>query len=248
MKQLNKLGFAAALLAGSALSVITLHAQESNSATQPRIEKGNAADPSAKPNAPGQQKMDGKAATEMAPGQQQKSGEADSAAEAAPGQVKPDPGQANATGEKKPNDNAATEAAPGQQQKTGEADAKDAAPGQQQKTGEADAKDAAPGQVKQDQAADQKPSNETTASIDISAEQKTEIRTIIQEAKVEPVDIDIDLRVGIAVPRTVEFHTLPPRFVEIVPQYRGYQYFLLADGRIIIVEPSTYEVVYILVV
>ena len=201
----------------------------------------------------------------MAPGQKQKSGEVDSAAEAAPGQVKTEgqadatgktekkmDGQADATGksgEQKPNDNAATEFAPGQKQKTGQADAQDVAPGQQQKMGEADAQDAAPGQMKKDQAADdQQPSNETTASINISTEQKTQIREIIRETKVEPADIDIDLRVGIEVPRTVELHPLPPRFIEIVPEYRDYVYFVLVDGRVVIVEPDTYEVVYIIVV
>lgn len=263
MKHFNKLGFAAALLAGSALSVTTVSAQETADPTKPRLQQNEKA-PSAKSEAPGQKKLDGQAATEMAPGQKQTSGEVDSAAEAAPGQVKTE-GQAEATGdtmkktdgqadaaatagEKKPDDKAATEFAPGQKQKTGQADAQDAAPGQQQKMGEADANDAAPGQMKQDQAAEQQPSDETTASIDISAEQKTEIRTIIQEAKVEPADIDIDLRVGVEVPRTVELHPLPPRFVEIVPEYRDYVFFVLADGRVVIVRPNTYEVVYILVV
>jgi hypothetical protein len=262
MKRLNKLGFAAALLAGSALSVTTVYAQEAADTTKPRLQQDQKA-PSAKSEAPGQKKLDGQAATEMAPGQKQKSGEVDSAAEAAPGKVKIE-GQAEATGntmkktdgqadaagtagEKKPSDNAATEFAPGQKQKTGQADAQDAAPGQQQKMGEADAKDAAPGQMKQDQAAGE-PSDETTASIDISAEQKTEIRTIIREAKVEPVDVDIELRIGVDVPRTVELHPLPPRFVEIVPEYRDYVYFVLVDGRVVIVEPDTYEVVYIIVV
>lgn len=263
MKRFNKLGFAAALLAGSALSVTTVSAQETADPTKPRLQQNEKA-PSAKSEAPGQKKLDGQAATEMAPGQKQTSGEVDSAAEAAPGQVKTE-GQADATGdtmkktdgqadaaatagEKKPDDKAATDFAPGQKQKTGQADAQDMAPGQQQKMGEADANDAAPGQMKQDQAAGEQPSDETTASIDISAEQKTEIRTIIQEAKVEPVDVDIDLRVGVEVPRTVELHPLPPRFVEIVPEYRDYVFFVLADGRVVIVRPNTYEVVYILVV
>lgn len=249
MKRFNKLGFAAALLAGSALSMTTVYAQESDT-TKPRLQQDQKA-PSAKSEAPGQKKLDGQAATEMAPGQKQKSGEVDSAAEAAPGQVKTE-GQADATGkagEQKPNDNAATEFAPGQKQKTGQADAQDVAPGQQQKMGEADAQDAAPGQMKKDQAADdQQPSNETTASINITTEQKTQIREIIRETKVEPADIDIDLRVGIEVPRTVELHPLPPRFIEIVPEYRDYVYFVLVDGRVVIVEPDTYEVVYIIVV
>lgn len=91
---------------------------------------------------------------------------------------------------------------------------------------------------------------DTTAAIpdvDITAEQRTEIRQVIQSADVEPVDdIDFDLSVGIAVPSTIELYPLPPRIVEIVPVYEGYRYFILADGRIIIVEPDTLHIVYII--
>jgi hypothetical protein len=91
------------------------------------------------------------------------------------------------------------------------------------------------------------PSDETTASVNVTAEQKTEIKQVITETKVEPVrDIDVDISVGVAVPRTIEVHPLPPRIVEIVPAYRDYVYFVLADGRIVIVEPDTYEIVIIL--
>jgi hypothetical protein len=65
---------------------------------------------------------------------------------------------------------------------------------------------------------------------------------------VEPVDVDFDVNVGVAVPRTVTLRPLPPRVIEIVPAYRDYEYFVLADGRIVIVEPDTLKIVYILVV
>jgi hypothetical protein len=90
-------------------------------------------------------------------------------------------------------------------------------------------------------------SKETTASVNISTEQKTEIRNVIVE-QAKPVDVDFEVNVGVAVPRTVTLATLPTRVVEIVPQYEGYKYFVLADGRIIIVDPNSMEVVYILVV
>lgn len=112
--------------------------------------------------------------------------------------------------------------------------------------GDKGAAEAAPGQVEQTQAGHQ-PSNETTASIDISNEQKVEIRSVIQEIDVEPISVDFDVSVGVAVPRSIELRPLPPRIVEIVPAYDGFEYFLLADGRIIIVEPATLEVVYIIV-
>ena len=149
--------------------------------------------------------------------------------------------------------NSAKPIAPGQQQKAGSVDsAAEAAPGQNMKDGTVDsASEAAPGQMKsQDQASDENGSgvsDETTASIDLTTEQRTEVKQVFTTQSVEPVDIDIDLSVGVAVPRTVTLHPVPPRIVEIVPAYQGYDYFVLADGRIVIVEPDTLHVVYILV-
>jgi len=94
----------------------------------------------------------------------------------------------------------------------------------------------------------QQPSNETTAAVNVTVEQKTEIRQIVREVNVEPVtDIDFEINVGVAVPRTIEFRPLPPRIIELVPAYRDYVFFVLADGRIVIVEPSSYEIVLIIV-
>jgi hypothetical protein len=89
-------------------------------------------------------------------------------------------------------------------------------------------------------------SNETTASIDITTEQRTEIHNVIVENDAKPVDVDFDVNVGVVVPRTVELRPLPPRIVEIVPAYRTYKYILLADGRILIVEPASLKIVYVI--
>lgn len=87
----------------------------------------------------------------------------------------------------------------------------------------------------------------TNATADISDEQRTEIHQTIVESHVEPVaHVDFDIDVGIAVPSTIVLHPLPPRIVEIVPAYRGYEFFMLADGRIIIVDPGTHAIVYVL--
>ncbi len=59
-------------------------------------------------------------------------------------------------------------------------------------------------------------------------------------------DVNFSVNVGIEVPRTIELRPLPARVVEIVPQYRRYRYFILADGRIVIVEPASYKIVYII--
>jgi DNA mismatch repair ATPase MutL len=165
---------------------------------------------------------------------------------------------------KKPKAKSGTEATPRQQQQSGESEQQPApgqqdqqtgeseqqpAPGQQdQQTGESEQQPAPGQQEQQTGEAEGQPSTETTGSIDINTEQRTEITQIFREDKAEPVDIDIDVNVGVAVPRTVTLRPLPPRVIEIVPAYRDYEYFVLADGRIIIVEPGTLKIVYILVV
>jgi len=97
-----------------------------------------------------------------------------------------------------------------------------------------------------DQAASKNTSNETTGSIDISAEQKTVIKNTIVETHVKPVDVDFKVSIGVSVPKTIELHRLPPKVVEIVPAYSEYVYFVVADGTIVIVDPGSYEIVYVI--
>jgi hypothetical protein len=218
---MNKFVVAAAsavLLAGTALT----HAQTQDT------EGGAQEEMIKKPNA--------KSGTEATPRQQQQSGESER--QPAPGQ------QEQQTGESE------QQPAPGQQeQQTGESEQQPAPGQQEQQTGESE-QQPAPGQQEQQtgEADAQKPSTETTGSIDINAEQRTEVTQVIREEKAEPVDVDFDVNVGVAVPRTVTLRPLPPRVIEIVPAYRDYEYFVLADGRIVIVEPDTLKIVYILVV
>jgi hypothetical protein len=87
---------------------------------------------------------------------------------------------------------------------------------------------------------------EASTSTEISTEQQTEIRTVVTEVNASPVEIDFDLDIGVAVPSTVTLQPLPARVIELVPAYEGYLFFVLADGRIVIVQPESLEVVYIL--
>ncbi|QKC85366.1 DUF1236 domain-containing protein [Mesorhizobium sp. NZP2077] len=89
----------------------------------------------------------------------------------------------------------------------------------------------------------------STASIsNVTVDQKTQITQVIKETRVEPVsNVDFDITVGVAVPRhKVRLHRLPARIVKIVPAYESYEYFLLADGRIVIVDPGSLKIVLIL--
>jgi hypothetical protein len=107
--------------------------------------------------------------------------------------------------------------------------------------------------VQTDQQAQGKTSTQTdqgsTASIsNVTVEQKTQITQVIKETRVEPVsNVDFDISVGIEVPRhKIRLHRLPARIVKIVPAYESYEYFVLADGRIVIVDPDTLKIVLIL--
>ncbi|RUX97981.1 MULTISPECIES: DUF1236 domain-containing protein [unclassified Mesorhizobium] len=107
--------------------------------------------------------------------------------------------------------------------------------------------------LKTDDQAQGKASTQTdqgsTASItNVTVEQKTQITQVIKETRVEPVsNVDFDISVGIEVPRhKIRLHRLPARIVKIVPAYETYEYFVLADGRIVIVDPDTLKIVLIL--
>jgi len=46
--------------------------------------------------------------------------------------------------------------------------------------------------------------------------------------------------------RPFELYPLPADIVALAPAYEGYLYFVLEDGTIVIVEPETLEVAYVL--
>lgn len=90
--------------------------------------------------------------------------------------------------------------------------------------------------------------NKTASITNVTVEQKTQITQIIHETNIQPVrDVSFDISVGVEVPRhKIRLHRLPARIVKIVPAYEEYEYFVLADGRIVIVDPNTYTIVLIL--
>ena len=61
----------------------------------------------------------------------------------------------------------------------------------------------------------------------------------------ERTDFDVNINIGEALPARVRPRPLPPDVVEIVPEYRNYDYVIVRD-EIVIVEPQTRRVVEIL--
>ena len=85
------------------------------------------------------------------------------------------------------------------------------------------------------------------ASVQLSQDQRTKIKdVIVGDRNVARVDhADFNIRVGVAVPRTVHIAVLPPEVVTIVPEYRGFEYVMVGD-QLLIIDPNTLEIVAIL--
>jgi hypothetical protein len=86
------------------------------------------------------------------------------------------------------------------------------------------------------------PSTSTSVNVNINDTQRTRIAEVVSSANIRPIDVRFRVETGVAVPATVTLHPLPPRIVEIVPQYRSYRYFVTRD-RIVIVEPAKKTIV-----
>lgn len=93
--------------------------------------------------------------------------------------------------------------------------------------------------------ADSRPSGSVTQ---LSGEKRTKVQSVFRSHKSEAVikDVDINVSVGVAVPRTVSLYAVPEDVVVIVPEYRRYKYFIFED-KVVIVDPGTYEIVDVLV-
>ena len=83
--------------------------------------------------------------------------------------------------------------------------------------------------------------------VNITADQQTQIRQSITQLNVAPVTVNFDINVGVVVPQTVVLQPLPETIIKIIPRFKGFLFFLLPDGRIVIVSPSTHKIVLIIV-
>jgi len=83
------------------------------------------------------------------------------------------------------------------------------------------------------------------AAVATTSQQRTQIATAIRQQNVSPVRANFNVAVGVAVPSRVRLSVLPDTIVSIVPQYRGYSYFVTGE-RVVIVEPSSHRIVEVL--
>lgn len=82
-------------------------------------------------------------------------------------------------------------------------------------------------------------------NVQITKEKKTVIRErVITKApkRYTRNEINFNLSVGTAIPSTYVIYDLPPTFIEIVPEYQGYDYIVVGDV-LLIIDPDTREIV-----
>ena len=80
------------------------------------------------------------------------------------------------------------------------------------------------------------------AQVNISHEQRTRVTTIIRERHVRPVtNVNFSISVGTIVPTEVVLVPLPVEVVQIVPDFRGF-FFFLVGSQIVIVHPHTHQI------
>lgn len=106
-------------------------------------------------------------------------------------------------------------------------------------------RDAATGASEGAEGRDHAPSGSVTQ---LSGEKRTKVQSAFRSHRSGAVakDIDIDLNIGVMVPRTVVLTAVPDDVVVIVPEYRRYKYFVF-DDKVIIVDPDTFAIVDILI-
>ena len=82
--------------------------------------------------------------------------------------------------------------------------------------------------------------------VKVTSEQQTRIHSVVSKVKIKEVsNLNVNVAVGTILPTTVELEPVPTEIVEIVPQFRSYR-VIKVSGRILIVEPSTRRIVYII--
>ena len=82
-------------------------------------------------------------------------------------------------------------------------------------------------------------------SAGLTIEQQTQFRTAVTEAQIEALalsSLEFDIASGVVVPGTVTLQPVPESIVQVVPAYEGFLYFVLDDGRIVVVNPDSLEI------
>jgi hypothetical protein len=84
-------------------------------------------------------------------------------------------------------------------------------------------------------------------NVQLSEAQRTRIHAVIGKSSAARIttNVNFNIAVGSAVPRSVHVEVLPEDVVEIVPQYEGFEYVMVGD-QILIIDPDSLEIVAII--
>jgi hypothetical protein len=87
-------------------------------------------------------------------------------------------------------------------------------------------------------------------SFKLTFEQAVEFKRLVVETNPAPTQVDssVTISVGSTVPSTVVLTPLPVTILTLYPELKGFLFFILPDGRIVIVNPTTLKIVLILTV
>ena len=82
----------------------------------------------------------------------------------------------------------------------------------------------------------------TTAPVQLTpAQRQTVYRTIVRE-KVAPSQATVEYRVGTRIPASAQLYAVPQEVAVEVPAIRSYKY-MVVNGRVVLVDPATSQVV-----
>lgn len=82
----------------------------------------------------------------------------------------------------------------------------------------------------------------TTAPLQLTpVQRRTVYRTIVRE-RVEAARPTVEYRVGTRIPESVQLYSVPQEVAVEVPSIRSYKY-MVVNGRVVLVDPATSEVV-----
>ena len=81
----------------------------------------------------------------------------------------------------------------------------------------------------------------------VSEQQRNGVRDrLLKEGSFQKTKLNVHVSVGTRLPRSVRLLPLSVAIIELAPTYRGYDYVVLEDETICIVDPSSYEIVDVL--
>ena len=78
--------------------------------------------------------------------------------------------------------------------------------------------------------------------VNISSEHATRVSEVLRQHS-RPERVNAGIRVGERIPTNIEVRPLPPEVIALVPEYRGYDYFVDSDDEIVFVSPESHEIV-----